>query len=486
MFGAVLLFVLLPVFAGNVRAEDLISEGVYIGEMDLGGMTMKEARQMVNAEVKKLSQTPVTITMGEHQASSTYGDLGLTWTNQGIMKEIGLLGTTGNILDRYKKQKDLQNSNVHYSLKYTLNAQAERALVESLAQYNTEPVSCGIYMGDDGMLHPDGGSDGVTLNVETTLATLNEYLMDYQPVAKEIPAEVSYSQAEINPELVENMNSVLGSATTDYSSSSAARAQNIWNATNKINGTLLMPGEAFSVTAAAVPFTAENGYEKAPSYEAGQVVESYGGGICQVSTTLYNALLKAEMDIYERSNHTMTVSYVEPSKDAAIAEGIMDLVFANNKDTPVYIYGSAYYGTLNFKILGVETRPENRTLEFYSEVTGRQDMSQATTLVPRYDQNAGYLVQTQTAHEGLSAVLWKNIYIDGVLQDTIQVNSSYYQPTAAVFEVGVASANPQKQAALISAVASNSLSAVQTAMAMPETAETESETQQGQQAPPSP
>ena len=117
------------------------------------------------------------------------------------------------------------------------------------------------------------------------------------------------------------------------------------------------------------------------------------------------------------------------------------------------------------------------------EVTGRQDMSNATTLVARYDLNAGYLNQTQTAHEGLSAVLWKNIYVDGVLQDTVQVNSSYYQPTAAIFEVGVLSANPQKQQAMISAVASNSLSAVQTAMAMPETTEKESETQNASAAP---
>ena len=79
------------------------------------------------------------------------------------------------------------------------------------------------------------------------------------------------------------------------------------------------------MTDAVVPFNAENGYELAPSYEAGQVVDSYGGGICQVSTTLYNAVLKAELEVDARSNHTMLVGYVDPSKDAAIAEGVMDL-----------------------------------------------------------------------------------------------------------------------------------------------------------------
>ena len=97
-----------------------------------------------------------------------------------------------------------------------------------------------------------------------------------------------------------------------------------WGA-SKLNGHIIYPGETFSVTAAVIPFTAENGYMLAPSYESGSVVDSYGGGICQVSTTLYNAVLDAELEVVERHNHSMTVSYVEASKDAAIAEGTSGL-----------------------------------------------------------------------------------------------------------------------------------------------------------------
>lgn len=110
---------------------------------------------------------------------------------------------------------------------------------------------------------------------------------------------------------------VLGTATTYYGST-YGRNINVEVGAEKLNGILLMPGEEFSVTDAVVPFNAENGYELAPSYESGQVVDSYGGGICQVSTTLYNALLQAELQILERHNHTMIVTYVEPSMDAAL------------------------------------------------------------------------------------------------------------------------------------------------------------------------
>jgi hypothetical protein len=222
-----------------------------------------------------------------------------------------------------------------------------------------------------------------------------------------------------------------------------------------------MPGESFSVTSAVVPFTAENGYALAPSYEAGQVVDSYGGGICQVSTTLYNAVLKAELEVDQRSNHTMIVTYVDPSKDAAIAEGLMDLVFTNDKEYPIYIVGSAYYGTLNFTIFGVETRPSNRSIEYVSETLSQEDMSDKVTLVAKTDQPVGYLVQTSSAHQGLSAVLWKNVYIDGVLTETTQVNSSTYQASNAIYEVGVVTDNTALSSALYTAIGQNDLSQVQ-------------------------
>ena len=462
--------ILLQLVSGqSVQADepDVICKGVYAGGIDLGGKTVPEAKTLLLGKVDELASTPVTIYMNGQEETTTYRELGLKWTNVELLEQAAHFGTTGNIISRYKEQKDLEHENRQFDLEYSLNQTAVKEFVDRLTQYETDPENASVVMGEDGILYAQGGVDGVKLNREATLGTLNERLLEYQPQPIEMDAEVTRTIPEINEELVRSMNSVLGTATTDYSASSWARSQNIANATGKINGTLLMPGEVFSVTAAAVPFSAENGYEPAPSYEAGQVVETYGGGICQVSTTLYNAVLKAELEVNERSCHTMTVSYVDPSKDAAIAEGVMDLVFTNTKDTPVYISGSAWNGTLNFTIYGVETRPAGRTLEFVSEVTGRTDSSSNVRLVARTDQPAGYINQTQGAHEGLTAVLWKNIYQDGELTETVQVNSSEYFATAATYEIGVATSNTAMQNALYSAIWSNSLDMVQTALLTP-------------------
>ena len=106
----------------------------------------------------------------------------------------------------------------------------------------------------------------------------------------------------------------------------------------------------------------------AVTYENGQVVESYGGGICQVSTTLYNALLYAELEIVERYPHSMLVNYVDPSRDAAIAGDTKDLKFKNNLDTPIYIEGGIDDSNqLYFAVYGKEVEREKVNESHYSK-----------------------------------------------------------------------------------------------------------------------
>lgn len=451
--------------AVSAQDADVISDGVFIGEQDVSGMTVQEAENYVKGQVSALTGSSVTIVMGEDSVTKTLGELGLEWENTDLVQEISQIGTTGNIIRRYKEQKSLQNENSHYDIEYRIDESLEEAFVNSCSAFNSEPVEGSVSMGSDGLLYVEGGTDGLTLDADATLASLREQVRGWESGDITIEATVDRVSPNLTAETLSKITDVLGSATTDYSASSWGRAQNVENGTAKINGTLLMPGESFSVTDAVVPFTQENGYELAPSYEAGQVVDSYGGGICQVSTTLYNAVLKSELEVDARSNHTMIVGYVDPSKDAAIAEGLMDFVFTNDTDSPIYIAGSAYYGTLNFTIFGEETRPSNRSIEFVSEVVSQTDPATNIKLVAKLDQNVGYLAQTQSPHQGMSAVLWKNIYEDGVLVDTIQVNSSTYQASPAMYEVGVVTNNQALASAMNTAIAQNNLAQVQTLIA---------------------
>ena len=188
------------------------------------------------------------------------------------------------------------------------------------------------------------------------------------------------------------------------------------------------------------PFSLENGYKTATAYENGRSVDSIGGGVCQISTTLYNASLYAELEIVQRQNHSMTVSYVKPSMDAAIAGTYKDLKIKNPYDTPIYIEGYTQGKTLTFTIYGKETRPSNRTLAFESETISTTPSPTQEIQDPSLP--AGKRVKVESGHTGLKSKLYKCVYVDGKLQDRTLLNSDTYNASKSVYRVGTGAAVP--------------------------------------------
>ena len=476
LIPAVICGMLAAMSGAAIAAEDtVISDGVLIEGIDVSGMTAGQASDAVNQKVHEMGEATVTLTMGDTPVTATLNSLGLEWENKEILDEVKNLGTTGNIVQRYKDQKDLQQQNKEYEISFTVDDKKIRDLVEDCSIYNSEPINGTVYTQDDGTPGVEGGTDGLTLKVDESVKLVQDAFESWHGGDLEVDLAVERVSPDITQEELSKVKDVLGTATTDYSASSWARATNVENGCSKISGTLLFPGDWFSVTEAVTPFSAENGYEPAPSYEENRVVDSYGGGICQVSTTLYNAVLKSELEVTARSNHTMIVTYVDPSKDAAIAEGVMDMAFVNNTDAPIYIVGYAYGGTLSFTIYGHETRPANRSISFESRVTSTTEPT-GVKLIAKADQNVGYLNQVQSPHTGYTAELWKNIYEDGVLVDSVQVNNSTYQAVGTTYEVGVATSNNALYQAINTAIASNDIGQVQTVIASAATYTDQTET----------
>jgi len=441
-------------------AENTICAGIHVEGVDIGGMSETDALAAIQNKVNEMGAAPVTLLMGDNTVSSTLAQLGYTWTNTDVLDSLMTIGTSGTIVDRYKQKKDIENAQTDFPLEFTVDESKVKAVVEQCSAYNCDPVEGSIALDDNGVPYVEGGTDGLTLKVDESVKKVADAISAWTGGDLSVELEVDRVSPQLSKDKLANVKDVLGSATTDYSASTAQRAVNVENGCSKINGSLVWPGDEFSVTRAVTPFTAENGYEEAPTYEENRTVDSYGGGICQVSTTLYNAVLKAELDVTARSNHTMMVGYVDPSKDAAIAEGIMDFAFINNTDSPIYLAGYCYNGTITFTIYGHETRDPARTLEFESKVLSQTDPT-GTQLYADSTQPVGYVQQTQSPHTGYSAELWKNIYYNGELQDSVQINSSVYQAVGTIYDIGVASSNAALTQAMVTAVASNDLTAVQ-------------------------
>ena len=253
---------------------------------------------------------------------------------------------------------------------------------------------------------------------------------------------------------------VLGTFTTSYSTSGGARSGNVVNGCNLINGTTLYPGDEFSAYEAVSPFSQENGYYMAASYLNGQVVDSLGGGICQVTTTLYNAVLLSELEVTERYNHSMIVTYVDPSADAAIAESSgKDFKFKNNLEYPVYIEGiTTPEKQVTFTIYGVETRDSAREVA-YESVILEKTVPDTEVINVDEGQPVGYC-SVQSAHIGYKAQLWKVVRENGVEVSREQINSSSYMKTPRSATVGVASPDEGARNAILAAVATNSIDEV--------------------------
>lgn len=443
----------------DAKAAETILKGIYIDEIDVSGMTVAEAKAAVNAKVEARMETPIVLKCVEdNEVIVTPADLGMKWSNPQIVDELTELGQVGNIIDRYKFRKDLERENYVVNVAYSYDKELIKQLVEERClDYNVNAVDMKLIR-SNGEFQIIEGKQGQYIEPETAVSTIYDYVM-YQWNGMEtglsLPVEIEEPKGTV--EELSMVKDVLGSYSTSYTTSAPARVANVENGTRLINGVTLYPGETFSTLEVVTPFTEANGYAMAGSYLNGLVVDSLGGGICQVSTTLYNAVLFAELEVAQRSNHSMSVAYVPLSADAAIAESAgKDFCFTNNTDYPIYVEGyTTPERSVTFNIYGVETRKDGYTFNFVTEV---METIQATTenIIQVADQPIGY-TKVQSAHTGYKAKLIKIVYDNGLESGRETINTSTYKMVPRTVSVGVATDNPDAYNQLQEAIATGSI-----------------------------
>lgn len=202
--------------------------------------------------------------------------------------------------------------------------------------------------------------------------TLDEAKSKLKESEKEcvIPLKVVYPNVTTNMIGNEAFPDELSRFSTNYAASNINRTTNLVLAAGKINGTVLMPGETFSYNQVVGERTIAAGYKEAPIYVSGRVEDGLGGGICQITTTLYNAVVYANLEIVERTNHQFVPSYVGAGRDATVVYGAIDFKFKNNRNYPIKIVCSVGGGVASFQILGLKTNNEYN-IEITSRITSQ-------------------------------------------------------------------------------------------------------------------
>ena len=421
-----------------VATAEEIPQGIYVGDYNLGGLTKEEAEKLVSENVEKQKDQVIVLDINGTQAETTAEELGFHWSNESAVEEASDAYYNGNLIRRYMMKKDLEKEPVHVELQTSVDDDKVTAFVaDKCADMVAEPQDAQITRADGAfVITPE--TDGMTVDIPATVKAVNEALSSgklEQNVT--VNAVITKAEPKITEEMLATIQDVLGTFSTDFSSSGAARSTNLKVGAGKINGHVLLPGETLSGYECMEPFTTENGYETSKAYENGMVVDSIGGGVCQIATTLYNASLLSEVEITQRQNHSMAVGYVKPSMDAAIAGTSKDIKITNNYSTPIYVEGYTSGKTLTFTIYGKETRPANRRVDYVSETLSVTDPG-APTVQNDSTMRAGARVNVQAAHQGIKSRLWKVVYVDDVETERTLLNDDVYNPSKAIVKVGTA------------------------------------------------
>lgn len=456
-------------------ADNTIADRVYIGEIHVGGMTQEEATEAVSEYVDSLEDKEITLKAGDRSITATAEELGLEWSDTDVAQIALDYGKTGNLIARYKANKDLEHEDKVFPVILKTNEEKATAFLEEETDDLEQKAQDYGLKRENGAFTVVAGKSGTAVDVENSIKAINEAFSDGWKDNMVVELATKEEKPKGSQEELAKVKDVLGTFHTSFSSSTAGRVTNIENACGKINGTVLYPGEEFSVYEAISPMDAENGYALAGSYENGTTVQSYGGGVCQVSTTLYNAVIRAELEITERYAHSMIVSYVDPSSDAAIAGTYKDLKFKNNTDAPIYIEGYTSGRTLYFTIYGQETRDPGREVSFESETTG---ITQPKTEIRATNAKIGSITKVQSSHTGRTARLWKIVTVNGVEQSREVFNNSTYRASPAIYEVGTASSNKEAVAAMKEAIATGNIDTVKAAASKWANADKEKEKQE--------
>lgn len=277
-------------------------------------------------------------------------------------------------------------------------------------------------------VHPHVNGIDFKITIEEAQKIVQEDKKEYT-----IPLKITIPKKTISNLGEEAFPELLSTYTTRYDASNYNRSNNLSIAASKINGTVLMPGETFSYNKVVGARTIEAGYKEAGAYAGGGVVQSVGGGICQISSTVYNTALLANLEIVDRSNHQFETSYVAASRDATVSWGYLDFKFKNNRTYPIKITASAKNGVAKVSIYGIKEETE------YEVVIQSRILSYIPYSVKYIEDSSlaqGKEVVEQSGHNGCKSEAYRILKLNGQVVSKTLLSRDTYDPMQRIVRRG--------------------------------------------------
>lgn len=344
-----------------------IYSGITVNGIDLSGMTMEEARDILEDDFgKEVSGKKIQFTVNDKTYNYVYGDIDGHYNIEDTVEQALQFGKDTNMFKKYSLIKNKDNKTYDLDLEFDYNDEKLNNIKEDV--YNKSYIEA-----KNAVLEVKSGIPRVTADVtgcEVDREDLDNKVSNFveNEAGKDVNLIVNanITKASVTKEDLEKVKGKMSTYSTTYTVGD--RGKNLEIAASLINGTILMPGEIFSYD--EVTQKGKGKYTFAGGYVNGKVEQVEAGGICQVCTALYRAVMRANIRSVERHNHMMPVGYSELGLDATVAWGYLDYKFKNSYDFPIYIEGIGGGGTVTFNIYGDPAALNGNTYELVAENLG--------------------------------------------------------------------------------------------------------------------
>jgi len=421
--------------SSSTTEADRIYTHIYIHGVSVGEMTIQEAEAALMERFQPLLEAQhVRYTInGQVVAEFTFKDFGARFDFSELVNHALEFSSMRNLPRRLGRMLGHPHEIVAPAKYYFEVERIEDILAKLSAQFDQIPQNARFSL-ENNQVVVSRELEGFGIDIrEATLATQNilntlatgTVSLNVQPVLPQY-TEVDF---KFTTSLIGFYETSLGD------NNSEARLHNVQLASGRIHNQVLYPGQVFSAGGHIRSNLPNSGYKTAIVLVRGEPVEDIGGGVCQVVTTLYNAVLRAELEIVQRHNHSARVSYADIGFDATIAGDYLDLKFKNNTNHPILITSRVENGLLHVGIIGYESRPAGRTLRF---IAHRIEMIAPEPYREIVDQTIprGERWITLESQMGYHVELFKYVFMGGEEIERIKINTSIYKPLQGVIAIG--------------------------------------------------
>ncbi|NLP37855.1 MAG: hypothetical protein GX357_09405 [Firmicutes bacterium] len=447
----VVLFIICALLATVMIADyffyyNRIYPGVYFEELSLGGQKKKDAVLQLEKYLQnlKFNQNIVAFTGGDEIIVKTFAELGIKPDVTRIVNNAFNTARGGFYFLNYFKRFFLARKNKSVELQLQIDYKKfTRSLQKAAAHLQREPTNAKLVLADEHKtvaIEPD--VPGRRLDPAATYQHLQKVNVSLSTTLV-CPLFFRTQEAEITAAQLEKLQirEEISSFTTYFTNHHQNRLQNIRLAAEAVDETILYPGEEFSFNQTVGDTTAEKGYLPAPVIVGGEITEGLGGGVCQVSTTLYNAALFANLEILERRNHGLYVDYVPPGLDATIAYGLIDLRFKNSH--PYAIWIKTFVATDKLTVSFFSTKIPGQKVEIYT--TDVKKISPPEKFIETDNLPTGERKLLAKGKAGYEATVWRVVSLHGREVKKEYLSQDVYKPVPVQYLLGTGVSSGKKE-----------------------------------------